>query len=136
MTILLLLVQPFTPRRGKCCPFLGRWCRRYAAHFTAASAAVYITATVNAAILFIRSCKRYAAHFSVVGTAFFTTGRVNNARFSAVAVRVMLPNFTAVGAAFYTTASVIAARCFSAVGVGSMMLIILLSVPPSTQRRG
>ena len=83
-----------------------------------------------------RWCRRYAAHYTAVGATFYTTARVKNARFSAVGVGVMLPNFTAVGAAFYTTASVIAARCFSAVGVGGMLPILLLSVPPSTQRRG
>ena len=34
---------------GKCCPFFGRWCRRYADHFTAAGAAFCKTANVNAA---------------------------------------------------------------------------------------
>ena len=49
LLILLLLVRPFTLRRGKCCAFLSRWCRRYAAHFTAVGAAFYTTARVNAA---------------------------------------------------------------------------------------
>ena len=44
-------------------------------------------------------------------------------------------HFTAVGAAFYTTAMVNAAR-FSAVGVGVMLPILLLSVPPFTLRLG
>ena len=88
-------------------------------------------------MLFSRWCRRYAAHFTAVGAAVYTTARVVAARFcSAVGVGVMLPNFIAVGAAVYTTARVIAARCFSGVGVGVMPPIILLSVPPSALRRG
>ena len=44
-------------------------------------------------------------------------------------------HFTAVGAAFYTAARVNVAR-FWAVGVGAMLPILLLLVPPVTQRRG
>ena len=44
-------------------------------------------------------------------------------------------HFTAAGATFYTTAKANTAR-FSAVGVGVMLPILLLSVPPSTIRRG
>ena len=88
-------------------------------------------------MFFSRWCKRYAAQFSAVGAAFYSPVRVNAARFcSAVGIGVMLPNFTAVGVAFYTSARVIATRCFSAVGVDAMLPIILLSVPPSTRRRG
>ena len=87
-------------------------------------------------LLFDRWCKRCAAHFTAVGAAVYTTARVNVTRFSAVGVGVMLANFTADGAAVYTTARVIAARCFSAVGVGVMPPIILLLVPPFTLRRG
>ena len=90
--------------------------------------------------------------------------RVSAARFSAVSVGAMLPtslllvspftqhrgymlrffvhwcrgdaaHFTAVGAAFYTAARVNVAR-FWAVGVGAMLPILLLLVPPVTQRRG
>ena len=43
------------------CPFFGRWCRRYVAHFTA------------------------------VGAAFETTARVHAARFSIVGEDIMLP---------------------------------------------
>ena len=99
-----------------------------------------------------------------VGAAFYSTSRVNAAIFSAVGVGIMLPfyccwcrllpygegkcsaffgrwctryaaDFTLVGAAFYSTSSVNAAR-FSAVGVGVIYHIILLLVPPFTQRRG
>ena len=45
------------------------------------------------------------------------------------------PHFTAVGAAFYTTVTVNGAR-FAVVGVGAMLPILLVLVPPFTQRRG
>ena len=134
LPILLLLVPPFTLSEGKCCLFFGRWCWRYATHFTP------------------------------VGAAFYTTSRVNAACFLAVGVGVMLPcycrrcrllhscegkccpffgrwgrphpvHFTAVGTTFYTKARV-NATCFSAVGVGVILPILLLLVPPFTQRRG
>ena len=70
-----------------------------------------------------RWCRRFAANFTAVCSAFYTTARLIAARcFSAVGVGVMLPIFTAVGAAVYTTARAIAARCFSAVGVGVVLL--------------
>ena len=40
--------------------------------------------------VFSRWCRRYAAHFTAVGAAFYTTVRVNAARFAAVGVDVML----------------------------------------------
>ena len=104
--------------------------------------------------------------FSAVNTAFDTTVRVNAARFaSAVGVSVMLPillllvfhftlrseqtlpvfvsrwcrrytaDFSAVGAAFCPTARVNATR-FSAVGVGVVLPILSLLVPPFTLRLG
>ena len=114
--------------------------------------------------VFSRWCRRYAAHFTAFGAAFYTTARVNAARFSAVGVGVMLPilllldrflhygegkccgffsrgrrrhaaHFTAVGAAFYTTATVNAGH-FLAVSVGVMPPILLLLVRPFTLRRG
>ena len=48
LPILLLLVPPFTLRRGEMAVF-SRWCRRHAADFTAVGAAFYTTARVNAA---------------------------------------------------------------------------------------
>ena len=69
----------------------SRWCRRYAAHFTAVSAAVYTTARVNVARFFGRWCRRYGAHFAAVDAALYTTARINAARFSAVGVGVVLP---------------------------------------------
>ena len=81
-------------RQGKRCPFFGRWCRRYAAYFTAVGAAVYTTARVNAVRFFGRGCQRYVAQFSAVSAAFDTTVRVIATRFaSAVGVSVMLPMF-------------------------------------------
>ena len=66
----------------------------------------YTTATVNAACCFGRWCRSYAAQCSAVSAAFYTTVRVN------------------------------AARCFAAVGVGVMLPILPLFVPPFTLRRG
>ena len=90
---------------------MGRWCRRYAAHFAAVGAAFYTTVRVSAARFFKmlvlalchpfhscwcrllhygegkrspffgRGCRRYAAHFSAVGAAVCTTVRVDAARF-------------------------------------------------------
>ena len=48
--------------------------------------------------------------------------------------RRSVAQFTAVGAAFHTTVRVNAA-CFSAVGVGVMLPILLLLVPPFTTAR-
>ena len=42
-------------------------------------------------MFFIRWCRRYAAHFTAVRSAIYTTASVNAARFSAVGVGVMLP---------------------------------------------
>ena len=115
-------------------------------------------------VFFSRWCRRYATEFTPVGAAFYTTSRVNVSSFSVVGVVIMLPfycclcrllhygegkycpffgrlfrgyaaHFSAVGATFYTTARVNAAR-FSPVGVGAMLPILVLSVPPFTQRRG
>ena len=61
--------------------------------------------------------------------------RVNASRSSAVGCRRHAAYFTAVDAAFYTTARVNAAR-FSAVDVGVMLAIVLLSVPPWTLQLG
>ena len=63
LPILLLLVPLLHYGLGRCCPNFRRWCRRYAADFTA------------------------------VGVAFYTSARVNAARFSAVGVGVTLPKF-------------------------------------------
>ena len=41
--------------------------------------------------VFNRWCRRYAAHFTAVGAAFYTTAKVNAARYSAVGVGIMLP---------------------------------------------
>ena len=40
---------------------------------------------------FIRWCRRYAAHFSAVGAAFYTTASIHAARFLDVGVGVVLP---------------------------------------------
>ena len=41
--------------------------------------------------VFTRWCRRYAAHFTAVGAAFYTTAMINAARFSAVGVGGVLP---------------------------------------------
>ena len=115
LPVLLLLVRLLHYGEGQCCPNFSRWCRRYAAYFTAVGAAFYTTARVNAALLhygegqccpnFSRWCRRYAAYFTAVGAAFYTTARLNAVRFSAFGVGVMLP-------------------------------FLLLLVPPFTLRRG
>ena len=74
-------------------------------------------------------------NLTAVGAAVYTTARVIAARwFSAVGVGVILV-FTAIDAAFYTTVRV-NASCFSAVGVGFVLPILLLLVPPFTLRLG
>ena len=52
LPIVLLLVPPLHYREVKCCPILRRWCRRYAAHFTAVGAALYTTVRAYAAQIF------------------------------------------------------------------------------------
>ena len=52
LPIVLLLVPPLHYREVKCCPIFRRWCRRYAAHFTAVGAALYTTVRLNAAEIF------------------------------------------------------------------------------------
>ena len=60
LSVLLLLVRLLHYGEGQCCPKFSRWCRRY------------------------------AAYFSAVGAAFCTTARVNAARFSAVGVALLV----------------------------------------------
>ena len=90
---------------GNCWPFVARWCRPYAACFTALGSEFETAGRVTAArvlaigvgvvlpicLLLRPLCKRYAPHFTAVSAAFDTTARVNAARLSAVGVVVMLP---------------------------------------------
>ena len=62
-------------------PGFGRWCRRYAAHFTAVGAAVYTTAKLNTARFTSVCRRRYGANFTAVDAAFYPTTRVNAAQF-------------------------------------------------------
>ena len=71
LPIFPLLVPPFALRLGRCCP-----------------------------LLFNRWCKRYAAHFTAVGAVFYTTARVNAPRFLVVCLGVMLPIFPMLVAPF------------------------------------
>ena len=72
---------------------------------------------------------------SALGAAFNAMPRVNAARFSSVGYRRYAAHFTAVGGAFYAKVRVNAAR-FAAAGVGVMLPISLLLVPPLKQTRG
>ena len=49
LPVLLLLVLPITLLLGYMLPLFHRWCRRYAAHFTAVGAALYTATRVHAA---------------------------------------------------------------------------------------
>ena len=91
LPILLLLVPPLHCGEVKCCPNVRRWCRRYAADFTAVGAALLHYGEGQCCPNFTRWCRRYAAVFTAVSATFYTTARVNAARFSAVCVGVMLP---------------------------------------------
>ena len=70
LPILLLLEPPLHDGEVKCCPNFSRWCRRYAAHFTA------------------------------VGATFYTTAKLNDAQILAVGVDFMLPNLLLLVAPF------------------------------------
>ena len=70
---------------------------------------------------------------SAGGAAFDTTARVTAPRFVSRWFRRFVAHLSAVGAAFDTTANVNAARR-SAVGVGVMLPIVMLLVPPLTLR--
>ena len=61
--------------------FLGRWCRRSAAHLPAVGAAFYATVRASTPRFSSVCCRRYDPHFTAVGAAFHTTARVNAARF-------------------------------------------------------
>ena len=65
---------------GKCSPLFSRWCRRYAAHFTAVGA-VYTTARVNAARFSAVGVSVMLPNFTAVGAAFYPTVRENAGRF-------------------------------------------------------
>ena len=52
LPISLVLVGLLHYGEGQCCPKFSRWCRRYAAHFTAVGCAFYTTARINAARFF------------------------------------------------------------------------------------
>ena len=72
-------------------PVFSRWCRRYAAHFTAVGAAFYTTARVNAARFSAVGVVVMLAILLLFVSPFTLKARVNAASFSAVGVGVMLP---------------------------------------------
>ena len=71
--------------------FFSRWCRRYAAHYTAVGAAFYTTARVNAARFFSAVGVGVILAFTAVDADFYTTAIVNAGCFSTVGLDVMLP---------------------------------------------
>ena len=124
----------FTLRRGKCCPFFGRSCRRSAADCTHFGAAFYSTSRANAAS-FSAVRAGIMMSFYCCWRRLLNYGEGKCCRFSGRWCRRYAAHFTAVGAAFYTTPRVNAAR-FPAVGVGVTLHILLLLLPPLTLRRG
>ena len=69
LPILLLLVSLLHYGWGLRWPNFRRWCRHYAADFTAVGAA--ITLRLGLTLLKVRRwCRRYAADFTAVGAAF------------------------------------------------------------------
>ena len=75
------------------------------------------------------------ANFTAVGAAFLHYGEGKYCPILGCWCTRYDAHFIAFGAAFYTTARVNAAR-FLALGVGVMLLILQLLVPPFTLRRG
>ena len=120
---------------GKCCPVFGRWCRRYAVHFTAVGAAFYTTARVNAARFSAVCVGVMLPNFTAVVVAFCTTVRVNAGSFSKLLGLALYCPFYCCWCNLYTTVRVNAAR-FSAVSIGVILPISLLLVPPFTLRLG
>ena len=72
-------------------PVLSRWCRRYAAHFTAVGAAFYTKARVNAGRFSAVDVGVMYPILLLLVPPFYITARANAARFSAVGVGVMMP---------------------------------------------
>ena len=84
---------------------------------------------------FGRRCRRFAAPFTGVGATFYTTAKGKCFSILGRWSRHHVAHFIAVGAAFYATAMVNGAL-FSYVGVGVMLPILVLLVPPFTLQRG
>ena len=72
-------------------PVFGRWCRHYAAHFTAVGAAFHSKARVNAAPFSAVSVGVMPPILLLLVLLLHITARVNVAPFSAVGVGIMLP---------------------------------------------
>ena len=148
---------------GKCCPLLSCWCRRYASHFNAVGAAFYTTARVNAARFWSGSVGVILSNLLLLEPPFTQRRGYMLPVFRPLVWMLSCPfyccwcrlsdngegkccaffsrwccyaaSFTAVGASFHTTANSNAARV-SAVGVGVVLPVLLLLVPPFTLRRG
>ena len=91
LPISLLLVPPLHYREVKCCPNFRRWCRRYAADFTAVGAALLHYREGLCCPNFRRWCRRYAADFTAVGCCYYSTGWVYAAEILPVGGGGMLP---------------------------------------------
>ena len=91
LPILLLLVPPLHYREVKCCPIFRRWCRRYAAYFTAVGAALYTTVRVIAAQIFAVDVGVMLPILLLLEPPFYNTVTLNAVQILTVGVGVMLP---------------------------------------------
>ena len=90
LPVLLLLVLLLHYREVKRCPSFRRWCRRYAADFTAVGAA--ITVQVGSMLpQFSPLVQALCSRFYRCWCCYYTTGRVYAAQIFPVGVGVMLP---------------------------------------------
>ena len=80
LPIVLLLVPPLHYREVKCCPIFRRWCRRYAAHFTAVGAALCTTVRVNAAQIFAVGVGVVLLILLLLEPPFYNTATLNAAQ--------------------------------------------------------
>ena len=103
LPILLLLVPPLHYREVKCCPIIRRWCRRYAAHFTAVGATLFTTVRVNATQIFAVGVGVMLSILLLSVPPFYTTVTLNGAQILTVGVGVMLPILLLLEPPFYTT---------------------------------
>ena len=94
------------------------------------------TARVNDARFSGRWCRRYAAQFSAVDATFYTTARVNDVRFFSRWCRSCAVQLFAVSASLYTAVRVNAACFLLADDVGVMVPIVPLLVSSFSLRRG
>ena len=94
------------------------------------------TARVNDARFSGRWCRRYAAQFSAVDATFYTTARVNDVRFFSRWCGSCAVQLVAVSASLYTTVRVNAECLLLADDAGVMLPILHLLAPPFTLQLG